>query len=301
MRGSKAMKSNSFKISNWRACHLIILIIPLLPLAFLLCCKGSGGNGDGKSSASRKIFVTNSGGDTVSVFDAEANGNVAPIRTIGSRTGLVRPQGIFVDTKNDEIFVVNSVNNTITVYKRTDEGDVSPLRTIGGENTGLFQPTGIFVDTENNEIFVTDLLSIKVYRRTDEGNVFSIRTIEGENTGLFQPTGIFVDTESNEILVVNPFNNTVTVYGRTNNGNVSPLRVLSILDPNDTGFENAQRFSNGIFVDAENDELFIVDVVFPDFSSPVPITRPIKSTIKVYKRTDNGSAIPLRIIEGENT
>jgi DNA-binding beta-propeller fold protein YncE len=50
------------------------------------------------------------------------------------------PEGLAVDTANNEIVVANIDNNSITVYSRTATGNVAPLRTISGGATGLSDP-----------------------------------------------------------------------------------------------------------------------------------------------------------------
>ena len=67
----------------------------------------------------------------VLVFNATANGNIAPVRILkGPKTGLSHPQGAYVDVKNDEIVVANMGNHAATVYRRTASGDTPPIRTI---------------------------------------------------------------------------------------------------------------------------------------------------------------------------
>jgi DNA-binding beta-propeller fold protein YncE len=97
-----------------------------------------------------KLFVANSGNDTITVYRSDASeGNVEPVRTIN--TALSFPQGIFVDSKNDEIFVTNlgdpslGEKGKITVFRRGAGKDEGPLRIIEGPDTGLDGPLGIFV------------------------------------------------------------------------------------------------------------------------------------------------------------
>jgi Uncharacterized conserved protein len=224
-------------------------------------CSGDGSSeGEGSSPSpapiSRKLFVTNSSGDKISVFDVneifktepDVNGivDVAPIRTIGSKTGLSSPGGVFVDTKNNEIFVTNSSSNTITVYRRTADGDVSPKRTIAGPNTGLSGPVGIFVDTEHDEIFVANssFSSITVYGRTAKGDVVPKRTLGQE---IFSPKDIFVDTKNDEIFIANSANSSIVVYERDAEFADFPKRILFISGPD----EGAPFRPSGIYVDIE--------------------------------------------------
>jgi len=243
------MRSNFLKV-NFKKVFIVVFLVSILsPLIFVLGCSGGGDGGKGDSSpptptppntsGNRKIFVANVFGNRISVFDAEDSGNVAPIRSIGSNTELFTPSGIFVDTENNEIFVTNFDSNTITVYRRTDAGDVSPLRTIGGLNTGLLGPVNIFVDTKNNEIFVVNL---------------------------------FFDSAVDPIEVFS----SITVYGRSDGGNVSPKRTIE--GPNTGLFVPV-----GIYVDTKNDEIFIAN-------------QAINNGVLVYRRTDQGDVAPLRII-----
>ncbi len=185
-----------------------------------------------------EIAVVNTDDDegpdpSVTVYKRTDTGNVLPQRTImGAQTGLKDPEGVGVDTVNDEIVVTNAAVNSITVYKRTDTGNVLPQRTIMGAQTGLNNPADLAVDTVNNEIVVTnENLTITVYKRTDNGDVAPQRKITGGLTQLFNPEGVAIDTLKNEIFATNsafnPVINTVTVYKRTDNGDVAPLRTLS--------------------------------------------------------------------------
>lgn len=301
-------KSNLLNIRYKRA---FIIVSVLLLLLFGLGCSGGGGNKEASpptttptppaTSSDRKIFVAHVFGNKITVFDADDSGNVAPIRSIGSNTELFTPSGIFVDTENNEIFVTNFENDTITVYRRTDTGDVSPLRFIGGPNTGLFGPVRIFVDTKNDEIFVVNLV-----------------IVPGEDLI--------------EVL------SSITVYGMTDEGNVSPRRIIA--GPN-TGYV----IPVGIFVDLINEEILVANqainngiLVYPRTANgdvpPLMILNisdltdegipflptsiyldtvnneifvangddiNIPGEITVYERTDSGDVPPLRIISGENT
>jgi hypothetical protein len=54
------------------------------------------------------------------------------------------------------------------------------------------------------------------------------------------------------IFVAN-LNNTITIYGRTDKGDVSPLRTIK-------GENTALYLPLGIFVDTENNEIFVVNL-----------------------------------------
>src|ERR1700682_1923970 len=86
----------------------------------------------------------------------------------------------------------------------------------------------------------------------------------------------------NEIFVDNSRSNSVTVYTRTANGNVAPLRTIS-------GAATGLNSPEGLAVDAVNNELFVAN----DF--------PANGTVTVYALTANGNVAPLRTIAGAGT
>jgi outer membrane protein assembly factor BamB len=79
----------------------------------------------------------------VTVYPQNANGNVAPIRTIaGPATGLDTPVEVTFDSSG-KIYVVNRDGNSVTVYAANANGNVAPLHTIAGMNTLLHLPAGM--------------------------------------------------------------------------------------------------------------------------------------------------------------
>jgi len=89
-----------------------------------------------------------------------------------------------------------------------------------------------------------------------------------------------VDTVNNELVVTDTGNNSITAYGRTANGNVAPVRILS-------GATTGLRQSIGAFVDIVNNELFVLNAG--------------NNSVTVYARTANGNVAPLRTLSGPAT
>lgn len=102
------------------------------------------------------IYVMNYGNPrrpgpgSVTVYDALANGNVAPITTIsGSNTGLVGSLGIALGGSR-RIYVANQQGGlsrlgSVTVYAPSANGNVAPIQTISGSKTQLRHPAGVAV------------------------------------------------------------------------------------------------------------------------------------------------------------
>jgi DNA-binding beta-propeller fold protein YncE len=85
---------------------------------------------------------------------------------------------------------------------------------------------------------------------------------------------------NNEIFVANTFNNSITVYGRTANGDVAPIRTIS-------GASTGLSSPFGIAVDTVNNEIFVANF--------------FNNSVTVYGRTANGDVAPVRTISGAST
>ncbi len=155
--------------------------------------------------ADGEIYVANdtefASTESITVYAAGANGNVAPIRTIaGANTALFDPTGVAVDSQGDAyVSNIGSYNDSIppsvTVYPANANGNVAPIRTIAGSNTGLGLPWGLTLDAAQN-IYVSNATdpsaSVTVYSAGSSGNVSPVSTITGSQTGLDYPRGIAV-------------------------------------------------------------------------------------------------------------
>jgi hypothetical protein len=136
--------------------------------------------------AVERLFVLNSGLDSgppsVAVFPRDADGNVAPLRTIaGSNTDMSWPGGIAVD--GGRIYVSDSqagVYGTILVYAARANGNVPPIAQI---TKGVADPSGVAVDSEGNvyecnfEVGSVNVYAAKTYELT--------RTITGAGSFSF--------------------------------------------------------------------------------------------------------------------
>jgi hypothetical protein len=239
----------------------------------------------GAAEAQDELFAANRATNSVTVYSRTASGNTAPVRTIsGGATGLSFPNAVVVDLTNDELFVANGTG-AVTVYSRTANGNVAPLRTLGGPATGLIGPIGLALDLTHNELFVADFTAdtVNVYNRTANGNVAPLRKL----TGVPVPRAIALDLTNNELFTANfgfgggSASASVTVYPRTANGSVPPLRILS-------GGATGLSTPVDLALDLTHNELFVANLG----------TNAPPSTVTVYSRTANGNVPPVRTISG---
>ncbi len=236
------------------------------------------------AGAQDEIYVSNSNGNSVTVYARNADGNAAPLRVLaGNATGLGSPSGIAVDLVNDELLVVNkSLPYSITVYPRLANGNVAPLRTISGALTGLNDPRGIAVDAAHDEIVVANRagFSVTVHARTATGNAAPLRTLL--NTGFSNPWGVLVDVAHDEIAVANN-GDLLSVYPRTGNGNVPPVRTIS---GSNTGFNNGPV---GIALEPVRDTYLVTTPFFGSAFAPAVLE---------FGRTASGNVAPSRVWGG---
>jgi DNA-binding beta-propeller fold protein YncE len=162
-------------------------------------------SGDTRDENARGRFLLSS----ITVFDGDANGDVAPRRVIqGPLSQVDWPMGVAVDEVNNEIIVANNGDNSILVFPRNASGDVPPRRVIRGPLTGVKGPMGVAV--AKDEIYIANFgdHTALVFPRLAAGNVRPRRTIRNapagrETSGFGNPYSVAYDTKRQEILVPN--------------------------------------------------------------------------------------------------
>jgi hypothetical protein len=150
-----------------------------------------------------ELYVTNTaGGDPrVRVFERLADGDTAPIRTLGAAgSGIGSPRGIVVDLEHDELIVVELGLNAVRFYARTASGADPFLRQILGPATSLDRPFEAVL-TENGEILIGNDGDVEEsfvgHARTSVNNALPTRYVAGVNTLLDSATGIATDRAAN--------------------------------------------------------------------------------------------------------
>ncbi len=188
--------------------------------------------------AAGQLYVANvrdagTRGDSITVFAADASGNVAPRATIaGSNTGLNAPESIAL-AADGRLYVANNVSNTIAIYAPRASGNVAPIRTIAGGNTGLHNPQSIALDAAGqlyveNDLIVSNVqhVTITVYAPGAAGNVAPTRTIGGSAGLSGAPAGLAVD-HACRLYVANEGTSSITVYAPDATGNAAPITTIA--------------------------------------------------------------------------
>ena len=146
---------------------------------------------------------------SVTVYDGDANGDVAPLRTVqGPNSQLDWPMGVVIDEINNEIIVANNGDDSVLVFPRTATGDAPPRRVIRGPLTGIKGPMGVAL--AKDEIWVANFgdHTALVFSRTAAGNAAPRRILRNapagkETSGFGNPYAVAYDSRRGEILVPN--------------------------------------------------------------------------------------------------
>ena len=212
-----------------------LFILTLLTAAVLAGCGGGGDSAVTTSTppstpaAAPGIYVTNAN-NTVTVFALDANGNTAPLRTLGgASTGLALPIGIATD-RQGQLYVANRLGSKVTVYAITAAGDVAPTRSITA--AGMGSPQGLAIGP-TDDLYVSTCPncgsgaggSTGVFH-FNNGSSTSDYQIAGANTGMTVPSNIALDSGRN-LIVANSFGGNVAVFAPGASGNTLPIRSFT--------------------------------------------------------------------------
>jgi hypothetical protein len=168
-----------------------------------------------------ELYASSSSGP-VSVFDASATGDVAPLRSIDAMTGAYA-----IEQDGDELFVARDFTDASSVYAfdRNASGAAAPLRHLAGTSTGL-GCCNLGLAATPTELFVCQYYDsrILVWPRSADGDSAPVRTLGGSTTGLSLPLDIAV--RDNEIFVANSAPQDVRVFPANANGDTTPTRII---------------------------------------------------------------------------
>ncbi|HEY3161975.1 MAG TPA: SMP-30/gluconolactonase/LRE family protein [Vicinamibacterales bacterium] len=237
------------------------------------------------------IFGTGTfGPPSITVYSADATGNVEPIREIvGPKAQLNWPTGISVDPDRGEIYVSNAAGDTIDVFSTMANGDVAPIRQIKGAKTLLKNPNGVSVDTVNGEVWVANFgnHTATAYKRDASGNAEPIRVIRSAplnapTTLISNPYMIAFDTRRDEVLVPNCVAQPrISAFASSADNNAVPTRII----------------------EGQNTKLnrTVHAIAYDDLHDEIVVQSNIGQAAVTYRGAATGDEAPIRIIQGPKT
>src|SRR2546422_2189847 len=232
--------------------------------------------------------VENDIGDSISVFSQDAEGNVAPLRSLDVTH---RAHSITVDEEKNELFVTISYPPAVEVYRKTASGSEKPLRVVTGESTRMADVHGIALDTKAKELFVDnwghisqynvrgtgrfEAPSITVYPLGANGDTVPLRVIQGPKTQLNWPGAMWVDPDKGDVYVANSVGQSILIFGTKDSGDVAPRRLIK-------GPRTGLSYPASLAVDTKNQELWVSNLG--------------NASATAYPLSANGDTTPLRKI-----
>ncbi len=250
------------------------------------------------------MYVTNSdSSNSIGVFKAGADGDVAPSYTIESPTQVSSPSSVAIGP-DGKIYVANGGgqevppegSNAITVYPPGSYANVAEIATISAadsdDKTSISFPEAIAVDA-HGKIYLADsggenmTARIAVFAANSDGNVAPIATIAGDKTGLADPSGLALDS-AGDLYVLNDTggddkNGSITVYPPGANGNVAPKATIA-----DASRQNTQlNTPKGLALDSAGN-IYVTNASGKD-------------TVTIYAAGKFGNVAPVKIISGADT
>jgi len=248
-----------------------------------------------------EIVVPVALGGAVLTLPGDAAGDAPPKRVLqGPKTGIVQPDTVYVDLKNDEL-IIESGDDAVLVFPRTATGDVAPSRRIGGPNSGVGNIYGLATDSERGCIVVANRVegrgrasddAIIVFDRMSNGDPKPRNKIAGPHTGIIKIRQVFVDEERGLIFatIKNNFENYnvadanpspwdpdrtgfIGVWGIDDDGDVPPRGVIK-------GPATGLVWPAGVAINADKHEIYAIDSVsnalfmfkMPEFFVKLPTT-----------------------------
>jgi hypothetical protein len=111
------------------------------------------------ADASNRLYVTNAGNNTVTVYNISAANvaanTVAQITAATISSGISRPLGIAVDSSG-LVYVANNSTNSISIYQPSGGGftQVGSALTSDGESNAFLAPGALYFDARDDVLFV---------------------------------------------------------------------------------------------------------------------------------------------------
>ncbi len=224
------------------------------------------------SPENKEMYTVTGDGQNLNVFGLDANGNVPPARelTVPHASG-----GISLDAKHDELYITTEHVNKVSVYRRIAQGDEPPVRFIQGPRTGLADPYAVYVSNETNEVWVSNHGNWRMtqpgegYAQFGDGPLALVRGSQS-HPGIVEPltpsTGKFLDPS-------------ITIYPRTANGDVAPLRTIQ-------GPKTRMNVPLGVYRDPVSGEIVVANG---------------DDSVLFFAPNANGDVAPVRILKGPRT
>ncbi len=244
------------------------------------------------------LYVANSGHNAILIYDNVSTlqpplGFAAAGRIIaGPKTELNNPSALAYDSVKKELYVANKDGNAIVVFNKNCpqtnnlSGNISPCRILSGSSTLLNAPQALAIDSAKNILYIansgTNTVLAYANASTAQGNLPPSQTLSGPSTLLNDARALSIDIQKDILYISNKGSNSVLVYPNASQagGDLPPNRTIGL-----------SQSPNGLFIDAENDRLYLAAEGGSDSAALIYENASLKS----------GAVSPDRTLRGNKT
>jgi sugar lactone lactonase YvrE len=184
---------------------------------------------------------------------------ISPRRIVGGGSPTPTPSGSPTPGAAGKLYVTNQNGNSILRFDNglTASGNVTPAATIFGAGTGLAGPQFITIDAAADRLFVANANGPNVLVfdgiSTRTGNALPTRIITGPAGTFTAPSDVALDKTRDLLYVADGAELLVFSPASTVSGTTPVTRDITLT------FGGAQINTQGIFLDAANDRLYVTD------------------------------------------
>ena len=161
------------------------------------------------NSRDKRVFVVDTGGNRIRVFDLKGK-KITSFGELGGGDGEFNfPVDIAID-RNGDLYVVDTMNYRIQIFDRNAKFVAKFGRQ--GDATGDFgRPKGVAVDGDGN-IYVADALfdTVQIFDRKGDF-LLNFGSLGGDKGSFWMPCGVFADS-MDKIYVADSYNGRVQVF-----------------------------------------------------------------------------------------
>jgi DNA-binding beta-propeller fold protein YncE len=202
-----------------------------------------------------EIVVSDSG--VIRVFAPDADGNVAPVRTIeGSNTGLGLTIAVDLD-QNGNIWVMDYGNSRIAEFDAGADGNVAQIRVIE-PTSDVSNARGLALSPDGSLAWVGNYnnSTIPAFSMTANGSVAPVRKIVGGSTGLSYENDVALTPNGSFLWTTDSGYNTVLAFDPAGPADQAPSWTIPLGDGHEPQGVAADVFGSVFVSDSDADAVY---------------------------------------------
>jgi len=193
-------------------------------------------------------YVSNAGGNTISVYRIQSGTLGSAIYVVPTDTGPVK---LAITPNGNFLYAVNINAGTISEYSIAQGGGLTAVAgSPYGANNGVHQGglNGLAIDPSSTYLYVSNATNSTLYEYQIRASDGVLQYLGSTSTGLSAPTSVALSPNGKFAYVVNSFTSKVAIFSIGADGILTP----SSLVPTGTGPQNIAFTPNGAYAYVTN-------------------------------------------------